>query len=287
MVRSLVADAVTEAHETQAAAQHDPESSARTFLGEAALPAFRALNGAGAPAPLWAMHRIVNAVRPGPIGPDAGLYVYWMEWRTSNRSGRPLLMGDTLRLTGEGSATSLHSRAPVLLHTLRRSCPMVAAPYLIQARATYPGGVSELDAALHLLHPPDEDLQVGEVTIFVESAAETPARLRPTNPVYNGSRRIPPYAVVCEAFPREHALCPVVPPATDAPGSWADLRLSLPLSRTRGVHHRGQVLWRERPGTPLLLLVVTTRREPERVLGVTPTRHYGAAPVPRPPLPAP
>ena len=51
--------------------------------------------------------------------------------------------------------------------------------------------------------------------------------------------------------------------------------------------HRGQVLWQERPGTPLLLLVVATRRGPERVLGITPTRLYGAAPVPRPPLPAP
>ena len=47
------------------------------------------------------------------------------------------------------------------------------------------------------------------------------------------------------------------------------------------------VLRQERPGTPLLLLVVTTRGDPERVLGVTPTHLYRAAPVPRPPLPAP
>ena len=63
--------------------------------------------------------------------------------------------------------------------------------------------------------------------------------------------------------------------------------LSPPISRTRGAHHRGQVLWQERPGTPLLLLVVATRGDPERVLGITPTHLYGAAPVPGPPLPAP
>ena len=61
--------------------------------------------------------------------------------------------------------------------------------------------------------------------------------------------------------------------------------LSPPLSRTRGAHNRGLVLWQERPGTPLLLLVVTTRGDPEQVLGVTPTHSYGAAPVRRPPPP--
>ena len=85
-------------------------------------------------------------------------------------------MGDDLRLTGAGSATSLHSSAPALLHALRTRCPRDAAPYLNQARATYPGGVSELDAALHLLHPLDEDLEVCEVTIFVEGAGKTPTR---------------------------------------------------------------------------------------------------------------
>ena len=47
-VRGLVADAVTEAHEAQAAARRDPAGSARAFLSEAALPAVRALKGAGA-----------------------------------------------------------------------------------------------------------------------------------------------------------------------------------------------------------------------------------------------
>ena len=104
-----------------------------------------------------------------------------MEWRTSNQSGRPLLMGDTLRLTDAGSATSLHSSAPALLLALRTRWPRDAAPYLNQAPAMYSGGVSELDAALHLRHPPDEDLEVGQVKIFVQGAGETPTRPRPKN----------------------------------------------------------------------------------------------------------
>ena len=151
------------------------------------------------------MHRVVNAVQLGLIGPEAALYGYWMECRTSNRSGRPLSMGDSLRPTGKGSATSLHSSGPALLHALRTCHPMDAAPYLNQVPAPYPGGVSERDAALHLLHLPDEDLEVGEPTIFVEGAGEAPGRSRPTNPVYDGTRPTPPYAVVWEALPREPA----------------------------------------------------------------------------------
>ena len=182
---------------------------------------------------------------------------------------------------------SLHSSAPALLHALRTRYPGDAAPYLNQARATYPGGVSELDAALQLLHPPEEDLEVGEITVFVEGAEEASARPRPTNPVYDGTRPTPPYAIVCEAFPREPTSCPPLLPATDAPCSWANPDLPPPLFRTKGAHQRGQVLWQECPGTPLLLLVVATRGDPGRVLGITPTHLYGAAPVPRPPLPAP
>ena len=86
-----------------------------------------------------------------------------------------------MRLTGAGSAMSLHSSAPALLHALRTRCPGDTALYLNQARATYPGGVSELDAALHLLHPPDEDLEVGEITVFLEGADEAPTTpARPT-----------------------------------------------------------------------------------------------------------
>ena len=277
---------MTEAHEAHAAARRDPTGSARAFLTETALPAARALNGAGAATLLPAMHRIVNAVQPGLISPEAALYGHWMEWRESNWSGRPLSMGDTLRLTGAGSAMSLRSSAPARLQALRTRCPKDMSPYLNQARATYPGGVSELDAALHLLHPPDKDLEVGEITVVVEGADEAPTRPRPTNPVYDGARLTPPYTVMCEAFPREPTWCPAPPPATHAPRGWANPDLSIPLSRTKGAHHRGQVLLQERPGTPLLLLVIATRGDPERVLGITPTHLYGVAPVPRPPLPA-
>ena len=169
---------MAKAHEAQAAARCDLTGSVRALLNETALPAVRALNRAGAHALLPAMHRIVNAVQPGLISPEAALYGHWMEWRESNRSGRPLSMGDTLRLTGAGSAMSLRSSAPALLHALRTRYPGDAAPYLNQARATYRGGVSELDAALHLLHPPDEDLEVGEITVFVEGADEASARPR-------------------------------------------------------------------------------------------------------------
>ena len=202
-VRGLVADAVTEAHEAHTAAQHDPAGSAWAFLSEAAHPAIRALNGAGGPTLLSAMHRISNGIQPRLISPEAALYGHWMEWRTSNRSGRPLSMGDTLRLTGARSAMSPHSSAPALLHALRTRCPGDTALYLNQARAEWPGGLSKWDAAHHLLHPPEEDLEVGEITVFLEGADKTPTRPCPTNLVYDGVRHTPPYAVMCKAFPRE------------------------------------------------------------------------------------
>ena len=273
-VRGLVTDAVAEAHEAHAAARCDLTGSARAFLNETALPAVRALNRAGAPTLLPAMHRIVNAVQPGLISPEAALYGHWMEWRESNRSGHPLSMGDTLQLTGAGSAMSLRSSAPALLHALRTRYPGNAAPYLNQARAMYPMGVSELDAALHLLHPPDEDLEVGGITVFVEGTDEAPARPRPTDPVYDGTRPTPPYAIVCEAFPREPTWCPALPPARHAPRGWANPDLSPPLSRTRGAHHRGQVLWQECPGTPP---APPRRRDPQGP-GAGPGNH------PHPPL---
>ena len=193
-------------------------------------------------------------------------------------------MEDTLRLTGAGSAMSLRSSAPALLHALRMRCPGDTAPYVNQVRATYPGGVSELDAALHLLHPPDEDLEVGAITVFVKGADEAPTRPRPTNPVYDGARTTPPYAVMCEAFPREPTWCPALPPATQAPRGWGNLNLSPPLSRTRGAHHRGQVLWQERPGTPLLLIVAATRGGPGAGPGDHPHRPVrGSARTPPPP----
>ena len=85
-IQGLVAGAVTEAHAAQAAALHDPVGSTRTFR-KAALPAVCALNGARAPALLPAMHRVVNAVWPGLIGPEAALYWYWMEGHTPCRWG--------------------------------------------------------------------------------------------------------------------------------------------------------------------------------------------------------
>ena len=227
--RGLVADAVAEAHKAHAVARRDLTGSARAFLNETALPAIRALNGAGASTLLPEMHRIVNAIHPGLISPEAALYGHWMEWHESNRSSRPLSMGDTLRLTGAGSAMSLRSSAPALLHALRTCYPGDAAPYLNQAQATYPVRVSELDAALHLLHPPDEDLEVGESTVFVEGANKgPPARPLPTNPVYDGTRRTPPYAIVSEAFPREPTWCPALPPATHPPRGWANPDLTPP-----------------------------------------------------------
>ena len=105
----LVAGVMAEAHAANAAAPHDPAGSARNFLSEAALPAVHALNATGPSTLLPAMQRVMNAVWQGLIGPEAALYGYWIEWRTSNHSGRPLSIGDTLQLTCEGSATTLHS----------------------------------------------------------------------------------------------------------------------------------------------------------------------------------
>ena len=283
-VRGLVVDTVTEAHEAHAAAQRDPTGSARAFLSEAALPAVRALNGAGAPTLLPAMHRIVNAAQLGLSSPEAPLYGHWMEWRTSNRSGRPLSMGDTLRLTGAGSAMSLHSSAPALLHALRTCCPGDTALYLKQARATYPGGVSELDAALHLLHPPDEDLEVGEVTVFVEGADEAPTHPRPTNPVWDGTRPTPPYAVVCKAFPREPAWCPALRPATHAPRGWANRHLSPPPLQDHGCPPQRAGPQGRVPGHPL----APPRRRDPRGPGAGPGDHLhppvrGSARTPPPP----
>ena len=190
--RGLVLSAVAETHASHAAALHEESSSASAFLGEAALLAVRALNGAGALTLLPAMHRGVNAMRPGLVDPEAALNGYEIEWRMSNQSGWLLSMGDTLRLTNEGSGTSLHSSAPAVLHTLRTRLSMDAAPYLNQARTKYLGGMSELDATLHPVHPPDDELEVVEVTIFVEGAGETPPPPPPDRPGVRGNETNPP-----------------------------------------------------------------------------------------------
>ena len=93
---------------------------------------------------------------------------------------------------------------------------------------------------------------------------------------------------MCHAFPREPTWCPALLPASHAPRSSAHPHLCLLLSRTRGVHHRGQSLWPERPGTPLLLLVVATLRGPGAgPLGQPDPPLGGSSQAPPPPLPAP
>ena len=77
--RGLVADAVAEAHEAHAAAPRDLTCSARASLNETTLPAVRNLNGTGAPTLLPAMRRIMDAIQPGLISPEAALYRHWME----------------------------------------------------------------------------------------------------------------------------------------------------------------------------------------------------------------
>ena len=172
-MQDLVASTVAKAHAAHAAASQDPAGSLRTFLQEAALTTVRDLNGAGTLRLLPAMHGIVNAVRPRLVNPKAALYGLWMEWRTSCQAVWPLSMGDGLQVTREGSATALRSSTPALLHDLRT------------------GGVSPLNATLHQLHPPEEDLEVGKVTTFVEGAGEAAPRPRPTNQVYDGTRPPP------------------------------------------------------------------------------------------------
>ena len=78
-VQGLFAEAVAEAQQAHAAARRDLTGSARAFLNETTLPAIHALNGAGAPTLLPAMHRIVNAIEPGLFSPEAALYGHWME----------------------------------------------------------------------------------------------------------------------------------------------------------------------------------------------------------------
>ena len=76
----------------------------------------------------------------GAHQPEAALYGHWMEWRESNRSGRPLSMGDALRLTGAGSAMSLRSSAPALLHALSTRYPGDGGPVPEPGAGHVPGG---------------------------------------------------------------------------------------------------------------------------------------------------
>ena len=182
-------------------------------------------------------------------------------------------MGDTPRLTSKGSATALRSSAPALLHALTTCHSADEALYLNQARAKYLGGVFELDAALHLLHPPEEDLEMMEVTMFLEGAGEAPPRARRTSPVYDKTRQTPLYAIVCHTFAPEPAWCPALPAAFHMPPSLALPLLSPPLSGNRGAHHRGLARWQQHPGTPLLPLVVAACGDQEQV----PVKRYRGA----------
>ena len=157
-MRGLVARAVVEDHAAHAAAAQDAAGSMGTFLYDAAFPDVRALNRAGALRLLSAMLRVSKTVRAGLVDPEAAPYGICREWQTPNWTSQPLLMGHALQLTGEGSAIPLRSTAPALLHLLRARHSADDAPYLNQARGTYPLGVSALEAALHLLRPKDEDL---------------------------------------------------------------------------------------------------------------------------------
>ena len=183
-MRDLVASAVAKAHAAHAAVSQGPAGSARSILRKAAPPTVRALNGALTLLP--AMQDTVNAVRPGLAEPQAALHRLWMVWRTSHQAGWPLLMADALRLTAERSATALGSSTPALLHATRSCHPAGKALYLNQARAKHAGGGSELDAAHHLLHPPEEDLETGDITIFVESEGKATRRPCPTNRCMTG-----------------------------------------------------------------------------------------------------
>ena len=124
---------------------------------------------------------------------------------------------------------------------------------------------------------------MGEVTIFVGGAGEAPTRHRPNNAVYDGTSRTHPYAVVCEAFPRQPAWSPTLPPATHRLCGWADPRLSPPLSRTRGAHHGGQILWQERPGTPCSSLSSRPAGTRSGSRGSPPPTSTGQRPSPAPP----
>ena len=282
-VRGRVANAVTEAHEAHAAAQQDLAGSARAFLSEAALPAVCALNRAGAAALLPAMHRIVNAIQPGLISPEATLYGHWMEWRESNRSGRPLSMGDTLRLTGAGSAMSLRSSARALLHALRTRCSGTR-PRTLTRRGPHTLGEypSWTRRSTFYTNRTRTWRWAKSQYSWKARTRRPPAPDRPTRCTTAPGR--PPGMPSCARRSPESP--PGAPPSRRRrthPAAGPTRTYPPPLSRTRGAHHRGQVLWQERPGTPLLLLVVTTRGNPERVFRITPTHLYGARPYPAPP----
>ena len=256
-----------------------------TFLNGAAIPALGSLKVAGAPTLLPGMLWVVKPMRSQLVAPKAAPYAIWKQWHTYNWTGWPLSMGEALRLTGKKLATSLGSSAPALLHPLRALYSVDEAPFLNQAGARSPRGVSELNAAVHFLHPSEQDREVREDTIFAEGACKAfPARQS-----WCKTEQHPPLRTPLCATPSS-ANRPGGPPSRWPPTCRAaapTLFYSPPLSGTRGTSHRCQALRQEQPGIPLLLLVVSTCEEPEQLRGATPAHlygpPYGAAPVPRSP----
>ena len=164
----------------------------------------------------------------GPLDPEAALYGIWKDSCTSNRTGRPRSVGNALQLAGEGSASSHRSSTPALLHTLPTRHAAEEARSLNQVRAKCLGGVSELVAALHHLHLPDEEMEVGEITVFFVGSCEAPSPPRATNPVYDGRPSIRPYAVLCNSFRRKPAKHPTLLTASYMPHSWTHPHLLPP-----------------------------------------------------------
>ena len=279
-VRSLVADAVTEAHAAQAAALHDPAGTGRTFVSEAALPAVCALNGMGAPALLPAMHQIVIAVQPGLKGPqgsplrvlDGVAHVPPMGPAPVNgghaaADGRRVGRVPPQQRPGPAARpedTAPHGRSPVnepgAGHVPRRSVRTGrGAPALTSAGRGLRSGRSQgiLGRCRRDAHPPPPD-EPG----IGRHQADPPGTLSCARCFAESPPGVPP----------SHR--PLTRPAARPTRPWPPL-----LSRTRGAHHKGHVHWQERPGNPLLLLVFTPRGS----WGSPPSTSTGQRPCPVPP----
>ena len=118
----------------------------------------------------------------------------------------------------------------------------------------------------------------------MEGAGETPSRPCPTQPVDDGTRPTPPYAVACEAFPSEPTCCPALQPATHVPRGWAHPCPTPPFCKTRGAHHGGAGPLARAPGDPP---APARRHDPQRP-GAGPGGHLhtplrGSARAPPPP----
>ena len=252
---------MSEAHEAHAAARRDLTGSARAFFNETALRAVCPLNGAGAPTLLPAMHQIVNTIQRGAHRPGGG----------------PLRALDGVAPVQPVGPAPVHGGPPAtdgsgVCHIPPQQRPSPAA----RPQNALPRGHGPVP------EPGAGHIPGGSVRAGCGAPPSTPTGQGPGGGRNHGVRGRRGRGV-CEAFPRGPNWCPALPPATHAPRGWANPDLSPPLSRTRSAHHRGQVLWQESPRTPLLLLLVATRGDPERVLGITPTHLYEEGVYPAPP----